>query len=119
MPQGSSVVLVGSIADAIGTKGYGTYNASKAAVRSLARTWAQRACPARHPSQRRSTGPDRYRHVCRRLRRSARDADRPYPTRPHGARGGGCSAAALFLANDESSFITGAELLVDGGMTQV
>ena len=45
MPRGGSVVLVGSIADAIGTKGYGTYGASKAAVRSFARTWANELAP--------------------------------------------------------------------------
>lgn len=38
MPPGSTIVLVGSIADVIGTKGYGVYSASKAAVRSFART---------------------------------------------------------------------------------
>jgi NAD(P)-dependent dehydrogenase (short-subunit alcohol dehydrogenase family) len=29
------------------------------------------------------------------------------------------AAAALFLASDESSFIAGAELSIDGGMSQV
>jgi len=39
MRRGSAIVLVGSVADSIGTPGYGTYNASKAAMRSFARTW--------------------------------------------------------------------------------
>jgi NADP-dependent 3-hydroxy acid dehydrogenase YdfG len=38
MPKDGAVVLVGSIADAAGTKGYGVYGATKAAVRSFART---------------------------------------------------------------------------------
>ena len=45
MQSGGSVVLVGSIADAIGNKGYGAYGASKAAVRSFARTWASQLAP--------------------------------------------------------------------------
>ena len=45
MPEGGSIVLVGSIADAIGTKGYGVYGATKAAVRSFARTWANELAP--------------------------------------------------------------------------
>ncbi len=45
MPDGGSVVLVGSIADEIGTKGYGVYGATKAAVRSFARTWANELAP--------------------------------------------------------------------------
>jgi NAD(P)-dependent dehydrogenase (short-subunit alcohol dehydrogenase family) len=45
MPDGGSIVLVGSIAEAIGTKGYGVYGATKAAVRSFARTWANELAP--------------------------------------------------------------------------
>ena len=39
MTGGGSIVLIGSIADSIGTPGYTVYNASKAAVRSFSRTW--------------------------------------------------------------------------------
>jgi NAD(P)-dependent dehydrogenase (short-subunit alcohol dehydrogenase family) len=35
------------------------------------------------------------------------------------ARSEEIAAAALFLASDESSFVTGAEIPVDGGMVQV
>ncbi len=42
---GGTIVLVGSIADMVGTKGYGVYGASKAAVRSFARTWANELAP--------------------------------------------------------------------------
>ena len=47
MPDGGSIVLVGSIAGVIGTKGYGVYGATKAAVRSFARTWANELAPRR------------------------------------------------------------------------
>ena len=39
MEPGAAIVLVGSIAGNIGNAGYGTYSATKAAVRSYARTW--------------------------------------------------------------------------------
>ena len=118
MPQGSSVVLVGSIADAIGTKGYGTYNASKAAVRSLARTWANELAPRGIRVNVVAPGPTDTAMFA-----AASDAVRETLTAriPLGrmARAEEVAAAALFLASDESSFITGAELPVDGGMTQV
>ena len=40
MPDGATVVLLGSIAGATGTPAFGAYAASKAAIRSFARTWA-------------------------------------------------------------------------------
>lgn len=43
--EGGSIVLIGSIADAIGPKGYGIYSASKSAVRSFTRTWANELAP--------------------------------------------------------------------------
>jgi NAD(P)-dependent dehydrogenase (short-subunit alcohol dehydrogenase family) len=45
MQPGGSIVLIGSIADAVGVKGYGVYSASKAAVRSFTRTWANELAP--------------------------------------------------------------------------
>ena len=38
-------MLIGSIAGYIGTKGYGVYGATKAAVRSFTRTWANELAP--------------------------------------------------------------------------
>ena len=45
MGRGSSVVLMGSIADAAGIPPYGTYCATKAALRSYARTWTAELAP--------------------------------------------------------------------------
>ena len=118
MTRGGSVVLVGSIAGAIGTKGYGTYNASKAAVRSFARTWANELAPRGIRVNVVAPGPTDTAMFA-----AASDAMRQTLTAliPLGRMGRAeeVAAAALFLASDESSFVTGAELPVDGGMTQV
>ncbi len=45
MERGGSVVLMGSIADAAGITPYGTYAATKAALRSYARTWTAELAP--------------------------------------------------------------------------
>lgn len=45
MPDGGSIVLVGSVADALGTRGYGVYGSTKSAVRAFARTWANELAP--------------------------------------------------------------------------
>jgi NAD(P)-dependent dehydrogenase (short-subunit alcohol dehydrogenase family) len=45
MRDGASVVLMGPIADVAGIPNYGTYAATKTAVRSFARTWAAELAP--------------------------------------------------------------------------
>jgi NAD(P)-dependent dehydrogenase (short-subunit alcohol dehydrogenase family) len=115
---GGSIVLIGSIADAVGVKGYGVYSASKAAVRSFTRTWANELAPRNIRVNVVSPGPTD----------TAMMADTTPEVRaaltgmiPLGRLGRPeeVAAAALFLASDESSFTTGAELCVDGGATQV
>jgi NAD(P)-dependent dehydrogenase (short-subunit alcohol dehydrogenase family) len=118
MPDGGSVVLVGSIAGEIGTKGYGIYGATKAAVRSFARTWANELAPRNIRVNVVAPGPTDTAMFA-----AASDEVRETLTTliPLGRMGRAeeVAAAALFLASDESSFVTGAELPVDGGMAQV
>ncbi len=118
MPRGSAIVLIGSIAGAIGTPGYGAYNASKAAVRSYARTWTNELAELGIRVNTLSPGP-----IDTPMFAEASDEMRQALTariplhrlgRPEEV-----AAAALFLASDESSFIAGAELAIDGGMAQV
>jgi NAD(P)-dependent dehydrogenase (short-subunit alcohol dehydrogenase family) len=118
MGKGSSIVLVGSIAGFIGTPGYGTYGASKATTRSYARTWANELAARGIRVNTLSPGPidtPMFDAVTEALRASVTQLI------PLGRMGRPeeVAAAALFLASDESSFITGAELCVDGGMAQV
>lgn len=118
MPDGGSVVLVGSIADGIGTKGYGVYGATKAAVRSFARTWANELAPRNIRVNVVAPGPTDTAMMA-----ATSDEVREMLTTliPLGrmARADEVASAALFLASEEASFITGAELPVDGGMAQV
>lgn len=118
MPDGGSVVLVGSIADQIGTKGYGVYGATKAAVRSLARSWANELAPRNIRVNVVAPGPTDTAMFA-----AASETLRESLTKliPLGRMGrvDEVASAALFLASEEASFITGAELPVDGGMAQV
>ncbi|EEP91355.1 SDR family NAD(P)-dependent oxidoreductase [Yersinia kristensenii] len=118
MSTGGTIVLVGSIADTLGTKGYGVYSASKAAVRSFTRTWANELAPKGIRVNVVSPGPTDTAMMA-----DVSDEIRDSLTRliPLGRLGRPeeVAAAALFLASDESSFTTGAELCVDGGVAQV
>lgn len=118
MPPGGTIVLIGSIADAIGVYGYGTYAASKAALRSYARTWTAELVSRGIRVNTLSPGP-----VDTDMMAAASDEVRETLTAriPLGRMGrpDEVAAAALFLASSESSFIAGAELCIDGGMTQV
>ena len=118
MPDGGSVVLVGSIAGGIGTKGYGAYGASKAAVRAFARTWANELAPRGIRVNVVAPGPTDTAMFA-----AASDEVREKLTHliPLGRMGrpDEVASAAVFLASDEASFVTGAELPVDGGMAQV
>ncbi len=118
MPDGGAIVLVGSIAAAIGTQGYGVYGATKAAVRSFARTWANELAPRNIRVNVVAPGPTDTAMMA-----AASTDIRATLTKliPLGrmARTDEVASAALFLVSDQSSFITGAELPVDGGMAQV
>ncbi|MCB8879946.1 glucose 1-dehydrogenase [Acidisoma cellulosilytica] len=117
MADGGAIVLVGSIAGFIGTPNYTVYGASKAAIRSFARTWAKELAPRGIRVNTLSPGPidtpifdnatDELRETLGKMIPLGRFG------RPEEA-----AAAALFLASDQSSFVTGAELCVDGGLAQ-
>jgi NAD(P)-dependent dehydrogenase (short-subunit alcohol dehydrogenase family) len=118
MQSGGSIVLVGSIADTIGTKGYGVYSASKAAVRSFTRTWANELAPRGIRVNVVSPGPTDTAMMAGASEQVRTTLTNLIPLGRLG-RPEEVAAAALFLASDESSFTTGAELCVDGGAAQV
>ncbi len=118
MQPGGTIVLIGSIAGDIGTKGYGVYGATKAAVRSFTRTWANELAPKGIRVNVVSPGPTDTAMMAS-ASQEVRDALSGMIPLGRMGRPDEVAAAALFLASDESSFTTGAELAVDGGMAQV
>jgi NAD(P)-dependent dehydrogenase (short-subunit alcohol dehydrogenase family) len=121
---GSSVILAGSNTAAKGIPGLGVYSAAKAAIRSLSRTWAAELVERGIRVNTLVPGPTRTPG----MERLAPDAE-SIPAMVEGmaelvplgrvAQPEEIASAALFLASDESSFMTGAELLADGGHTQL
>ncbi len=118
MPPGGAIVLIGSIAGNIGTKGYGVYGATKAAVRSFARTWAHELAPKGIRVNVLSPGPTDTAMMAS-ASQEVRDTLSSMIPLGRLGRPDEVAAAALFLVSNESSFTTGAELAVDGGMAQV
>jgi len=116
--DGGSIILTGSVASVKGTAGFGVYAASKAAIRSLVRTWTTDLKDRHIRSNVVSPGPIDTPLV---KRQSADVIARMVSTIPMGRMGevAEVAKAALFLASDDSSFVTGIELFVDGGRAQV
>jgi NAD(P)-dependent dehydrogenase (short-subunit alcohol dehydrogenase family) len=112
------VVLIGSIAGSIGTRGYGVYGATKAALRALARTWTTELAPKGVRVNVVSPGPTDTAMFSAASDELREEIIRQIPLGRIGLADE-VAAAAFFLASDESSFVAGAELCVDGGMAQV
>lgn len=123
MRDGGSIVLVGSIAGDKGLNDYTTYSATKAALRSYARTWTQEFKDRGVRVNTLSPGPiDTPIMDGQADTKEGADAIRAtFASMIPLARMGQPEevAAAYFLASEESSFVTGIELAVDGGMAQV
>jgi NAD(P)-dependent dehydrogenase (short-subunit alcohol dehydrogenase family) len=116
--DGGSIILNGSVASVKGTAAFGVYAATKAAIRSFVRTWTTDLKDRRIRSNVVSPGPTNTPLVGR---QSTELIARIASTIPIGRIGepDEIAKAALFLASDDSSFITGIELFVDGGRAQV
>ncbi|HSY63546.1 MAG TPA: SDR family oxidoreductase [Terriglobales bacterium] len=116
--DGGSIILNGSVASVKGTGGFGVYAAGKAAIRSFVRTWTTDLKDRRIRSNVVSPGPINTPLVSR---QSPEVIARIVSTIPMGRMGEPEEVAkvALFLASDDSSFVTGIELFVDGGRAQI
>lgn len=117
--DGGSVILTGSVASVKGSPAFAVYGASKAAIRNFVRGWTVELKDRRIRSNVLSPGP-----VATPLLVATRpqdDIEKIVSTIPMGRIGepDEIARAALFLASDDSSFVTGIELFVDGGRAQV
>ena len=124
MPDGAAVVLNASMWTIKGIPGFGVLSASKAAVRSFARTWANELRerrirvnvvspgPVHTPSIERATGGRD--NAERLLSELSKDIPLGRPGTPDEI-----AKAVLFLASEDASYVNGAELFVDGGMVQI
>jgi len=116
--EGASIIMTGSIASVKGLEGMGVYNASKAAVRSLARTWTVELKARKIRVNVLSPGTiltNTFDGVPQEV------IDSFAAQIPLGRVGQPeeIATVALFLASADSSFITGIELFVDGGTAQI
>jgi NAD(P)-dependent dehydrogenase (short-subunit alcohol dehydrogenase family) len=124
MPDGGAVILNASIVSSKGMEAFSVYSATKAAVRSFARTWTTDLKARKIRVNAISPGPIETPAI-------AALGGTPEKTSefkaamiagvPLGRMGQPDEIAkvAVFLASDDASYVTGIELFVDGGMAQI
>src|SRR6202161_2225213 len=119
MGQGGSIILTGSSAGTTGAPGFTAYSASKAAVRNLARTWAEdlKGTGIRvnvlSPG---ATATELAKEALGEEGQKVFASRTPLQPMAHPAEIG---AVAAFLASPDSSFMTASEVAVDGGLAQL
>lgn len=121
--EGASVILAGSTSATAGIPAFGAYAASKAAIRSLGRTWAAELADRKIRVNTVVPGPVEtpgLKGLAPSGQEQALLAGEAAKV-PMGRIGqpSEIASAVLFLASDQSSFMTGAEMFVDGGAAQV
>ncbi len=122
--DGASIVLNTSVVNRIGLPNSSVYSASKAALRSFARTLSAELIGRGIRVNAVSPGPvntpifDKLGFSEEQLQQAAADFQAKVPLGRFGEPEE-LAKAALFLAGNDSSFVVGTELAVDGGMTQL
>jgi NAD(P)-dependent dehydrogenase (short-subunit alcohol dehydrogenase family) len=124
LPDGASVILNASIVASKGLPSNSVYSATKAAIRSFARTWTTDLKTRHIRVNVVSPGPIDTPGLRELLGSSDAGKQRLESLSnivPMGRLGTAdeIAKAVVFLASDDSSYVTGIELFVDGGMAQV
>ncbi len=119
MGEGGSVILTGSTTGVMGTPAFSMYSASKAAVRNLARSWAQDLRGTGIRVNVLSPGPTMTELADEVVGREAMIEMGATTPIGHVGDPSEFAAAAAFLASSDSSFMTGSELFTDGGLAQI
>jgi NAD(P)-dependent dehydrogenase (short-subunit alcohol dehydrogenase family) len=124
MRAGGSIILTGSTTGSMGTPAFSVYSATKAAIRNFARSWALdlkgTGIRVNVLSPGATTTPGLLNGLARTGMQEALLAGFANQA-PLGRVGDSdeTAAVALFLGSDDSSFMTGSEVFVDGGLAQV
>jgi len=118
LPEGASIILNASITSSKGTPAFSVYSATKAAVRSFARSFTVDLKDRKIRVNAISPGPidtPGLGSLGDDLKKGLAGAV------PMGRLGSPdeIAKAVVFLASDDSSYVTGIELFVDGGMAQI
>jgi NAD(P)-dependent dehydrogenase (short-subunit alcohol dehydrogenase family) len=124
LADGASIILNASVVASTGHPAFSVYSATKAAVRSFARNWILDLKDRKIRVNAISPGPvdtpiwPGMAHTAQQLKQLEMSLVASVPLGRIGTPGE-IAKAAVFLASDDSSFITGTELFVDGGAAQI
>ena len=119
MGKGGAIILTGSSAGTTGAPGMSAYSASKAAVRNLARTWAEDLKGTGIRVNVLSPGATATELAKTALGEEGQKLYASLTPLQRMADPSEIAAAAAFLASSDSSFMTASELAVDGGLAQL
>jgi NAD(P)-dependent dehydrogenase (short-subunit alcohol dehydrogenase family) len=119
MGQGGSIILTGSSAGTTGAPGMSAYSASKAAVRNLARSWAQDLKGTGIRVNVLSPGATATELAKAALGEEGQKVYAAMTPLQRMADPAEIAAVAAFLASPDSSFMTASEVAADGGLAQL